>query len=34
VTGESNDTRQLYPMAKETKDTVSISIVSVAVDAG
>jgi len=34
VTGEPNDTRQLYPMAKATKDTLSVSNVTVVADAG
>ena len=34
VTGEPNDTRQLYPMAKATKDTLGVSKVTVVADAG
>jgi IS5 family transposase len=34
VTSETNDTRQLYPMAKATKDTLGVSNVTVVADAG
>jgi hypothetical protein len=34
VTSEPNDTRQLYPMAKATKDTLGVSNVTVVADAG
>jgi len=34
VTSEPNDTRQLYPMAKATKDTLGISNLTVVADAG
>jgi transposase len=34
VTGEPNDTRQLYPMAKGTKDTLGVSGLTVVADAG
>jgi len=34
VTNEPNDTRQLYPMAKATKDTLGVSNVTVVADAG
>jgi transposase len=34
VTSEPNDTRQLYPMAKATKDTLGVSNLTVVADAG
>ena len=34
VTGEANDTRQLYPMAKATKDTLGVESLTVVADAG
>ena len=34
VTSEPNDTRQLYPMAKATKDTLGVSNLAVVADAG
>jgi transposase len=34
VTGEPNDTRQLYPMAKATKDTLGVDCLKVVADAG
>jgi len=34
VTSETNDTRQLYPMAKTTKDTLGIKGLTVVADAG
>jgi transposase len=34
VTSEPNDTRQLYPMAKATKDTLGVSSLTVVADAG
>ncbi len=34
VTNEPNDTRQLYPMAKATKDKLGVSTVTVVADAG
>ena len=34
VTSEPNDTRQLYPMAKATKNTLGVSNVTVVADAG
>ena len=34
VTNEPNDTRQLYPMAKATKDTLGVSNLTVVADAG
>ena len=34
VTSEPNDTRQLYPMAKATKDTLGLSNLTVVADAG
>ena len=34
VTSEPNDTRQLYPMTKATKDTLGVSNLTVVADAG
>lgn len=34
VTGEPNDTRQLYPMAKATKDMLGVASLTVVADAG
>jgi transposase len=34
VTGEPNDTRQLYPMAKATKDVLGVASLTVVADAG
>jgi transposase len=34
VTSETNDTRQLYPMAKATKETLGVSRLTVVADAG
>jgi len=34
VTSDPHDTRQLYPMAKATKDTLGVSNVTVVADAG
>lgn len=34
VTSEPNDTRQLYPMAKATKDTLGVASLTVVADAG
>jgi transposase len=34
VTSEPNDTRQLYPMAKATKNTLGVSNLTVVADAG
>ncbi len=34
MTNEPNDTRQLYPMAKATKDTLGVSSLTVVADAG